>query len=525
MATSTTNISNVSISVSGNTTKTATISWSLPSIPAGSTISSCTLTGTASSFTTGNKGATLTIGSTSVSSRSSFTVNLGNNNSTTSVTASFQGNHKQSNTSVTLSNLKYTVTYTEPLATYTVTFKDWDGTVLKTQSVEEGNSATAPSNPSRTGYRFIGWDKTFTNITSDLTITAQYEQIITYTVTFVDYNGTILKTQTVEAGNSAIAPTSPSRAGYKFTGWDKSFSNITSNLTITAQYVIWYALNIKDIGSWVDIGKVFRKVNGVWVEETNEEWINLFNTNTDYRRKEIPTPTAILYEDGTFIFSPDTRIYSSHGNIIATYIGWDTVNYLNTEVPWRDYLSTDIYYVYFNNINVLSTNYWFLNSSTLETVDCVGLSGAIDTTSMFYNCSVLASLDLSGFDTSNVTNMYGMFYNCSSLTSLDLSNFDTSNVANMHGMFQSCSALSSLDLSNFDTSNVTTMYAMFYSCSSLTSLDLSNFDMSNVTNTDFMFGSCTNLKTIYVKDQTAKTKIESSTNFPSTATVIIGSPT
>ena len=166
MATLTTNISNISISVSGKNTQTATISWACPIVPAGMTITSCRLTGNASSFTTGNKGATLTINNTSVSSGSSFTINLGTGNNTTSVRAYFVGAHKQSDTSVTLSNLVYTVEYTEPLQTYTVSFKDWDGSVLKTQSVESGSAATAPSNPSREGYEFIGWSQSIENVTS-----------------------------------------------------------------------------------------------------------------------------------------------------------------------------------------------------------------------------------------------------------------------------------------------------------------------------------------------------------------------
>ena len=60
--------------------------------------------------------------------------------------------------------------------TYTVTFKDWDGTVLNTQTVESGKAATAPADPSREGYIFTGWDKAFNNVTSDLTVTALYEQ-------------------------------------------------------------------------------------------------------------------------------------------------------------------------------------------------------------------------------------------------------------------------------------------------------------------------------------------------------------
>ena len=61
--------------------------------------------------------------------------------------------------------------------TYTVTFKDWDSTILKTETVTQGQSATAPANPSRTGYTFIGWDKDFSNVKSDLTVTALYEKI------------------------------------------------------------------------------------------------------------------------------------------------------------------------------------------------------------------------------------------------------------------------------------------------------------------------------------------------------------
>ncbi len=58
----------------------------------------------------------------------------------------------------------------------------------------------------------------------------------TYTVTFVDYNGTELKKETVESGKAATAPSAPARDGYVFVGWDKEFNNITSNLTVTATY-------------------------------------------------------------------------------------------------------------------------------------------------------------------------------------------------------------------------------------------------------------------------------------------------
>ena len=138
------------------------------------------------------------------------------------------------------------VTAQYSINTYTVTFKDWNGTVLKTQQVQYGGAATAPANPTRTGYTFTGWDKAFTNVTANLVVTAQYS-INTYTVTFKDWNGTVLKTQQVQYGGAATAPANPTRTGYTFTGWDKAFTNVTANLVVTAQYSInTYTVTFKD---------------------------------------------------------------------------------------------------------------------------------------------------------------------------------------------------------------------------------------------------------------------------------------
>ena len=115
---------------------------------------------------------------------------------------------------------------------------------------------------------------------------------------------------------------------------------------------------------------------------------------------------------------------------------------------------------------------------------------------MFYDCSALTSLDVSGFDTSSATDMRSMFFYCKALTALDLSGFDTSSVKEMYAMFYMCSALTSLDVSGFDTSNVTNMQAMFSNCSALTSLDLSGFDTSKVTTMGNMFSNCTKLKSV-----------------------------
>ena len=116
---------------------------------------------------------------------------------------------------------------------------------------------------------------------------------------------------------------------------------------------------------------------------------------------------------------------------------------------------------------------------------------------IFYNCQALTSLDLSNFNTQNVTDMSSMFYFCYSLTALDLSKFNTQNVTNMEDMFYYCKALTSLDLSKFNTQNVTNMSRMFYDCYSLTSLDLSKFNTQNVTYMGSMFDGCYSLTTIF----------------------------
>lgn len=119
--------------------------------------------------------------------------------------------------------------------TYEVKFIDHDGTVLHTEKVNEGEAATAPTNPSREGYTFNGWDVEFEVVESDLSVNAVYT-IIVYEVVFKDHDGTILKTESVNHGNDATAPANPIRDGYVFKGWNVTFTNITNYLEVLAVY-------------------------------------------------------------------------------------------------------------------------------------------------------------------------------------------------------------------------------------------------------------------------------------------------
>ena len=114
---------------------------------------------------------------------------------------------------------------------------------------------------------------------------------------------------------------------------------------------------------------------------------------------------------------------------------------------------------------------------------------------MFYKCSSLTSLDVTHFNTANVTDMSYMFSSCSSLTSLDVTHFNTANVTNMSTMFYNCSKLTSLDVTHFNTAKVTNMYSMFRNCLALTTIYASSkFVTTLVSDSRFMFYNCEKLK-------------------------------
>ena len=169
------------------------------------------------------------------------------------------------------------------------------------------------------------------------------------------------------------------------------------------------------------------------------------------------------------------------------------------DAPWYDYRDSITSAKIKDGVVAATTFRMFRDCSRLISVDLSGLDtskvtemGREDTweSGMFSGCNRLAYLDLSSLDTSNVTSMGCMFEGCSSLTSLDLSTFDTSNVVDMNSMFAGCTKLTSLDLSGFNTSKVTYMDGMFWDCSGLFSLDLSGFDTSSVTSMAAMFCGC-----------------------------------
>lgn len=120
--------------------------------------------------------------------------------------------------------------------TFTVTFKDGEK-VLETQTVEYEAAATAPDTARLSppeGMHFAKWDKDFSKVTEDIEVSAVYELNV-YTVIFK--NGeTTLKTEMVKHGFAATQPNVFDTPTEKFVRWDKSFDNVTSDLIVNAQF-------------------------------------------------------------------------------------------------------------------------------------------------------------------------------------------------------------------------------------------------------------------------------------------------
>lgn len=191
---------------------------------------------------------------------------------------------------------------TPDVTKYTVTFNTDGGSAVTSQTVEGGNTASKPSDPTRTGYKFLGWYLSGTKydfakeVTGNITLVAKWEKvqsnasttpttpekpatpaITKYTVTFNTDGGSAVASQTVESGNTATKPADPTKDGYTFIGWyynDTVFSfgtKITSNVTIVAKWeknaVITYKIeNIAD--SFVGQVRVFVLKDGVKVAGT-----------------------------------------------------------------------------------------------------------------------------------------------------------------------------------------------------------------------------------------------------------------
>lgn len=195
-----------------------------------------------------------------------------------------------------------------PKPTYTVKFYDWDGTVISTQAVTEGESAVLPENPTKDGYNFLGWDKSVSNIKEDTEFYADFEKK-QYTVVFVDWENQQIEIKKFNHGDVLVAPEAETVEGYAFKGWDSENTIVTQDMVVTAQYEAnEYTVKFYDWNNNViDTQTVKHGETAVVPDDPEEEGVNFadwFNPE-DYQYVK---HDAIIYPSYYFDETADTPV-------------------------------------------------------------------------------------------------------------------------------------------------------------------------------------------------------------------------
>ena len=152
----------------------------------------------------------------------------------------------------------------------------------------------------------------------------------------------------------------------------------------------------------------------------------------------------------------------------------------------------------FDSSEVTKTNYMFSRCNNLLYINFFNFdtTNTTDMSYMFSQCSNLENIELSSFNTEKVFNISYMFYNCCNISDINLSNFNTRNIIDMSFLFYNCKNLNNINLDNFNTKNVIDMSNMFSKCKKLTNINLSSFNTGNVSNMSQMFFYCYNLTNV-----------------------------
>lgn len=207
-------------------------------------------------------------------------------------------------------------------------------------------------------------------------------------------------------------------------------------------------------------------------------------TFQDRKVKKIVFETGSTVAGGTELQTP-----GSDYKVFANYDSNEGIMTISTEAS-EIFTSKDVSAMFRNFQQLVEiANLPALNTSKAKTMDSMF---CMDSTQV----SKLAEMDLSGFDTSNVTDMDSMFFGCKYLVDLDLKAFNTSSVTSFRSFVSRCVRLESVDVSSFDVSAAEDLEYMFANCTKLTSLDLSSFVPSSARSLRYMFAYDNSLEAI-----------------------------
>ena len=242
----------------------------------------------------------------------------------------------------------------------------------------------------------------------------------------------------------------------------------------------------------IDFSKVSTYYDNIKEEEYEKVWTSSGVTKVEILNKIGPTTMNSWFSD-MFSLTEIKHIENINTSRVTDMCG---LFRLCTQLTYLN-LST------FNTQNVtnMSEMFWSCDDDpnqfeVIEGLDKWDTRNVEDMSAMFYYCTELTEVDVSHFNTEKVEDMSNMFHSCSSLTELEVGNFNTENVIYFNNMFAGCYELSYIDVSDFNTENAENMAGMFSSCSNLLEIDLSNFNTSKVADMCMMFSNCSSLESI-----------------------------
>lgn len=239
------------------------------------------------------------------------------------------GGNRLDGTNAVTSDITVYARWERIIPTYTLSYdlNGGDGTIAPT-SVKEGEKLAIPTDPTRDGYKFLGWFternggsevSSDTVVTGNMTVYARWERIVpTYTVSYDvnGGNGTYSPT-TVKEGEKIALPADPTRDGYEFIGW---FTAPTGGDKVTSDTAV--AGNMTLYAHWNEIKKSF----ALTYDTDGGEHIDPV-TLADGDRMPLPTPTRRGYtflgwydeKDGGNRLTPGTSTISSN---MTAYARW-----------------------------------------------------------------------------------------------------------------------------------------------------------------------------------------------------------
>jgi uncharacterized repeat protein (TIGR02543 family) len=196
--------------------------------------------------------------------------------------------------------------------TYTITFDTAGGSEIAPITQDYGTVITAPEAPTREGYTFIGWDKEIptTMPAENMTVTAQWE-INQYTITFDTAGGSEITPITQDYETAITAPADPTREGYTFIGWDKAIPETmpAEDITLKARWkdiekptgeIIIGANKWQEFLNKLTFGLFFRDTQTVTINAADNSgtvFVSYLVTDRDLSEEELKSLVFSGYEE------------------------------------------------------------------------------------------------------------------------------------------------------------------------------------------------------------------------------------